>query len=122
GVCLFVLPFIITRELAGDFDYAPILIGLYIPAIPFLIAVHQAYKLLNYIDQNQAFSLASIAIFKNIKRCALLISTLFAVGMPYIFYVADNDDAPGLVAIGLVIIFASMVIATFAAVLQKLIQ
>jgi hypothetical protein len=42
--------------------------------------------------------------------------------MPYIFYVGDRDDAPGAVAIGLVIVGASFVIATFAAVLQKLLE
>jgi hypothetical protein len=79
-------------------------------------------KLLNHIDRNQAFSESSIASFRTIKYCALVISGLFAGGMPYIFYVADKDDAPGVVAMALVIIFASFVIATFAAVLQKLIQ
>jgi hypothetical protein len=34
--------------------------------------------------------------------------------------VAERDDAPGIILIGLVIIFASMVIGVFAAVLQKL--
>ena len=35
---------------------------------------------------------------------------------------AEIDDAPGIIVIGLVIIFASMVIAVFAAVLQRLLQ
>ena len=47
---------------------------------------------------------------------------MYAAGMPYVFYVADQDDAPGVVAIGLVIIGASFVIATAAAVFQKLVQ
>jgi hypothetical protein len=47
---------------------------------------------------------------------------MFAAGMPYIFNVADKDDAPGVVAMALVIIFASLVIGVFAAVLQKLLQ
>ena len=34
----------------------------------------------------------------------------------------DMDDAPGIVMIGLIIIFACMVIAVFAAVLQKLLK
>lgn len=122
AVCIFVLPAGIISELSGDFDYGFIMAGLYIPAIPFFIALHQAYKLLGYIDKNQAFSDLSVQAFKLIKQCALAISILFAVGMPYVFYVGDRDDAPGVVAIGLVIIFASFVIATFAAVLQKLIQ
>ena len=35
---------------------------------------------------------------------------------------AEVDDAPGLIILGMVIIFASMVIAVFAAVLQRLLQ
>lgn len=41
-------------------DYAhmlyPILLGIYACTIPFYIALYHAFKLLNYIDQNKAFS------------------------------------------------------------------
>lgn len=121
-VCAVFLPQIIMAELAGDFDYLPILVGLYVPAIPFFIALFQASKLLRLIDANQAFSPRSVTALKNIKFCGLSISAAFALGMPYIFYVADRDDAPGLVALGLVIIGASFVIATAAAVFQNLLQ
>jgi len=36
--------------------------------------------------------------------------------------VAERDDAPGAAALGFVIVFGSLVIATFAAVLQRLLQ
>jgi hypothetical protein len=42
--------------------------------------------------------------------------------MPYIFYVADKDDAPGVAAIGFAIIGLSFVIAVAAAVFQRLLQ
>jgi hypothetical protein len=42
--------------------------------------------------------------------------------LPFVYLVADLDDAPGLMIIGMVPIFASLVIAVFAAVLQKLLQ
>lgn len=122
SICLFVLPSIIAKETTGDFDYLPILVGLYFPTIPFFFALYQSLKLLNYIDKNRAFSYQSVAAFRYIKNCALIISGLFAAGLPYIFIVAQKDDAPGLVAIGLVIIFASLVITTFSAVLQRLVQ
>jgi len=102
--------------------YDPILLGMYVPAIPFFIALYQAWKLLSYIDKNKAFSDLSVKALKNIKYCAITISALYAAGIPYIFYVADKDDAPGVAAMGLVIIFASVVIAAFAALLQKLLQ
>lgn len=122
AVCLFALPRLISEELTGDFDYLPILLGLYAPAIPFFIALYQAHTLLGFIDQGKAFSKASVRTIRNIKFCALSISGLFALGMPYVFYLADRDDAPGLAAIGFVIIGASFVIATFAGVAEKLFQ
>jgi hypothetical protein len=95
-------------------------LGLYVPAIPFFVALYQTLKLLDYIDRNKAFSQLSVRALNSIKYCAIIISAMFAAGMPYVYYVADQDDAPGVVAIGLVIVFASLVIAVFATVLQKL--
>jgi hypothetical protein len=42
--------------------------------------------------------------------------------MPFLIGIAQEDDAPGLAALGLVIVFAAFAIALFAAVLQKLLQ
>ncbi|OES44597.1 DUF2975 domain-containing protein [Domibacillus iocasae] len=107
-------------------DYAhilyPILIGMYVSMIPFFVALYQAFKLLSYIDKNQAFSELSVKSLKNIKFCAMTISGLYVVIMPFVYLTADLDDAPGLIIIGMVPIFASMVIAVFAAVLQRLLQ
>jgi hypothetical protein len=118
ALCAFVLPAGIGAENVGRYRY--ILFGMYIPAIPFYLGLYQAFKLLNYIDQNKAFSRLSVDVLKIIKYCAFVISALYVAGMPYIFSVAQDDDAPGVVLIGLVIIFASFVVAVFAAVLQKL--
>lgn len=120
ALCIFVLPRAIGSINVGGYD--PILLGMYITAIPFFLALHQALKLLGYIDKNRAFSNLSVKALKNIKYCAGVISALFIAGMPYIYYVAELDDAPGVILIGLVIIGASLVIAVFAAVLQKLLQ
>jgi hypothetical protein len=120
ALCVIVLP-----RLIGTFDlggYDPILLGMYLPAIPFFIALYQTLKLLSFIDNNQAFSDSSVKSLKYIKYCAVAISSLYVAGMPYIFYVADKDDAPGVVAIALVIIFASFTVGVFAAVLQRLLQ
>jgi hypothetical protein len=118
--CVVGIPWLVGAPSLSGYD--PILLSLYIPAIPFFIALFQATKLLNYIDTNRAFSVLSVKAFRNIKLCAVGIAGFFALAMPYIFYVADKDDSPGALLIGLVIMFASLVIATFAAVLQKLVQ
>lgn len=120
ALCVFALPTGIMTDRVGY--YRPILLGLYVPAIPFFVALYQAMKLLGYIDRGQAFSGLSIRALKNIKYCAIIISGLFVLGMPYIYYAAERDDAPGVILVGLVIAFASFVIATFAGVMQKLVQ
>ncbi|HLL61282.1 MAG TPA: DUF2975 domain-containing protein [Candidatus Nitrosocosmicus sp.] len=120
ALCVFLLPAGISSDNTGMYRW--ILLGLYVPAIPFFYALYQTLKLLNYIDHNKVFSEESVNALMNIKYCAILISGLFAAGMPYIFYVADKDDAPGVVAIALIIIFASMVITTAAAVFQRLLR
>lgn len=120
GLCTFALPVGIITDQTGD--YRPLLIGLYIPAMPFFFALYKALTLLNLIDKNQAFSNVSVNTLKTIRSCAIFIAAYFTLGLPYIYYVAETDDAPGIFAIGLVIVFASTVIATFAAVLQKLVQ
>lgn len=120
ALCVFVLPLGISSDQTGY--YRPILIGMYIPAIPFFFAIYQTFKLLSYIDKNTAFSELSIKALRSIKRCGLAISAMYTVGMPYIFYAADRDDAPGVVMIGLVIILAAAAVAVVAATLQKLLK
>ncbi len=120
ALCVITLPILITEPGVGG--YRPILIGLYVPAIPFYFALYQAFKLLSYIDKNTAFSELSVKSLKNIKYCGNIISLIFVAGMPYLFHMAQKDDAPGVVVLGLVIIFASSVISIFAVVLQRLLQ
>lgn len=126
ALCIFFVPGIAnyTTELYPDHAYLKYLvfIDLYATAIPFYLALYQAFKLLGYIDGNNAFSELSVRVLKNIKYCAITISSLYVVGMPLFYLIAEKDDAPGLIVIGMVIIFASVVIAVFAAVLQKLLK
>lgn len=116
ALCIFWLPS------AADYLHYPILIGVYASAVCFFFALYQALKLLSYIDKNKAFSELSVNALKYIKYCAITISILYAVIAPLVYPIADADDAPGLVAFPLLIIFASSVIAVFAALLQKLLK
>ena len=99
----------------------PILIGMYVAMIPFFIALYQTLKLLRFIDKNKAFSELSVKALKTIKYCAIAISIMFVLELPFLYILTKVDDAPGIL-IGMVVIFASMVIAVFAAVLQRLLQ
>ncbi|WP_298825715.1 DUF2975 domain-containing protein [uncultured Planococcus sp.] len=99
----------------------PLLIGMYLAMIPFFIALYQTLKLLSYIDRNEAFSKLSVKALKTIKYCAITISVIYVLELPFLYLLTKADDAPGIL-IGIVVIFASMVVAVFAAVLQRLLQ
>lgn len=123
ALCVWVMP----RVALNTVEHSPILtivalIGVYATAIAYFVALFTTIKLLSYIDQNIAFSELSVKALIKIKYCAILISSVYVVGMPLIYYAAEVDDAPGLILIGMVIIFASFVVAVFAAVLQKLLK
>ncbi|MVO98277.1 DUF2975 domain-containing protein [Paenibacillus lutrae] len=126
ALCIFLVPEIanFAAELYPDHLYLKYLfyLDLYATAIPFYFALYQAFKLLGYIDKNQAFSDLSVNVLKNIKACALAISGLYVIGLPLFYLLAERDDAPGIILIGMIMIFASLVIAVFAAVLQKLLK
>jgi len=126
ALCIFLVPEI-SNYMAELYPEIPslkylVLIGLYATAIPFYFALYQTFKLLSYIDKNKAFSEPSVKALKTIKYCAITISILYVLDMPLFYLLGEKDDAPGVIVIGLVMIFASMVIAVFAAVLQRLLQ
>ncbi|QDP41140.1 DUF2975 domain-containing protein [Radiobacillus deserti] len=126
AICIFAVPVLgeIAAELLPDFAFIKYLVSIifYASAIPFYFALYQAFKLLRYIDTNKAFSHISVKALKNIKYCAVTISCLHILVLPLFYLFAELDDAPGVIFVGCIVPFASMVIAVFAAVLQKLLK
>ncbi|MBV4446139.1 DUF2975 domain-containing protein [Clostridium tyrobutyricum] len=100
----------------------PIIIGIYVTVVPFYFALYQTFKILCYIDKSKAFSELSIKSLKYIKYCAITISIIYALIIPFVFPVADAEDAPGLVGFPIIFIFVASVVAVFSAVLQRLLQ
>ncbi|MGG3564839.1 DUF2975 domain-containing protein [Neobacillus rhizosphaerae] len=125
ALCIFLVPKFgnMAGELYPDIAYIKYLvfIVMYGSAVPFYFALYQAFNLLRYIDEKTAFSELSVKALKNIKCCAITISGLYVLGLPLFHFIAKKVDPPiGLM--GLIIIFASLVIAVFAAILQRLLQ
>lgn len=126
ALCIFLVPELgnIAAKLLPEFDLIKYLVSMVFDAsaIPFYFALYQAFKLLRYIDKNKAFSQSSVNALRNIKFCAITISSLHALLLPLFYLFAEKDDAPGVIFVGLVVPFASIVIAVFAAVLQMLLK
>ncbi|OEH84292.1 hypothetical protein BHU72_10785 [Desulfuribacillus stibiiarsenatis] len=128
ALCIFGLPGMAARDAAAHPETAylqyPFLIAAYITITPFFFALYQTFKLLQYIDQNNAFSELSVKALKYIKYCGIIISTLVLTGeiVVIILTAGAGEDITGVIGLGFILIFGSLVIAVFAAVLQRLLQ
>jgi len=107
ALCIFAVPVLggIAAELVPGFPLIEYLVRLdfYASAVPFYYALYQV-------------------ALRKIKYCAVAIFGCHVLVLPLVYLYALADDAPGVVIAGCVVPFASVVIAVFAAVLQKLLR
>ena len=99
----------------------PFLAFAYTGAIPFFVALYQAFKLLGYAGQDKVFSPAAVKALRTIKYCAIAIIGFVAVA-EIIILLSDEEDKPGGIFMGILITFGSIVIATAAAMFERILQ
>ncbi|GAF11096.1 membrane protein [Bacillus sp. JCM 19046] len=121
---IFYLPYL-ANETATNFpEYAhlkyPILIGLYLTLLPFNYALYQSLKLLTHIKRNQVFTVLSTKALRMIRNSAFIIIGIYLLGGLFLFI--QNALHPGIILLGLVIVFTSTVICAFSGLLQKVLQ
>lgn len=101
----------------------PFLAYAYIASIPFFAALYQAFKLLGYAGQNKVFSPAAVKALRTIKYCAIAIIGFVAVSVIFMpFSHPDDDDGPQGVVMRIFITLGSIVIATAAAMFERILQ
>ncbi len=101
----------------------PFILYGYAASIAFFVALYNAFKLLRYIGQNKVFSSNSVKTLKSIKYCAFILSILIVLAGLYIrLFHSKEDDPAGFLAICIVTTFVSIVVATAAAIFEKLLQ
>ena len=100
----------------------PFLAYAYTASIAFFVALYQAFKLLGYIGRNEVFSRRSVKALRTIKYCALAIVGFIVPAVAYLFIVRPGDDIAGGVFMGVLISCISIVVATAAAVFERLLQ
>jgi hypothetical protein len=100
----------------------PFLALVYLGSIPFFAALYQALKVLGYAGQNKIFSKEVVKSLRTIKYCALTIIGFVVVEEIFIFVNHGSDDPAGGVFMGVLITFGSIVVATAAAMFQRILQ
>jgi hypothetical protein len=102
----------------------PFLALVYAGSLPFFIALYQAIRALGYVGRNQVFSPEVVSALRTIKYCALAIIGFVVVEEIWILVMSGRDeDNPGApIFLGLLIILPSIVVATTAAMFERILQ
>src|SRR5882757_10638774 len=100
----------------------PFLAYAYTASIPFFVALYQAFKVLGYAGQNKVFSPAAVKALRTIKFCAIAIIGFVVIEEIVIMLNHGSDDPAGGVFMGILITFGSIVVATAAAVFERILQ
>lgn len=102
----------------------PFLVYVYLGSIPFFVGLYQAIKVLGYAGQNKVFSQVAVNALRKIKHCALITAGAIVVADAFLMISARStgEDAAGAVMLGIITTFASIVIATAAAVFERVLQ
>jgi Protein of unknown function (DUF3036). len=101
----------------------PFILYGYAASIAFFVALYNAFKLLDCIRQNKVFSSNAVRRLKNIKICAIVLSiAIVATGLFVKLSHHQDDDPAGFLAMCVVTTFVSIVVATAAAIFEKVLQ
>ena len=101
----------------------PFILYGYAASIAFFVALYKAFKLLGYIGHNRVFSSDSVNALKSIKYCAIVLCVLIVLAGVFVRLSHHEDDDPaGFLAICIVTTFVSIVVATAAAIFEKILQ
>ena len=124
AVCIFLLPEAARRDVIerpGDYLIYPLLVCAYGICITFSVALYQVFKLLTYIEKNNAFSELSFQSLKVIKKCAFSVIFFILLAIVYLRVHAQftGDDPAGPISLSLMAILATSIIAAIVDALQK---
>lgn len=130
AVCAILLPELAREAIVEDPSLAilkhPFLVGAYVTVVPFFVALYQTSRLLYYIDNNTAFSDRSVKALQVIKMCTMVFISLVVLGVIAGIWaiprVAPELDVTLIPVLGFIFVFSASVIATFVAVVQRLLE
>ena len=99
----------------------PFLAYAYIASIAFFAVLYQAFKVLAYVRQNKVFSQEAVRTLRTIKFCAIAIIG-FVAGAEIFIMLSNSDDRAGGVFMGVLITIGAVVIATAAAMFERILD
>lgn len=122
AISIFWLPNTANTLAKANPEYAylkyPLLLGIYLTCIPFYIGVFNGYVILKLIENDKAFTEYTNRSLTYIFYSSIGIILMYILGIVYLIF--NGAAHPGIVLIGVGIIFMSFIIASAAGVIKAL--
>ena len=107
-------------------DYAsslyPIITGMYVSLIPLYHGVYRVWRILSHVKKETIQSTAAERDIKAVRLSAVLFGVVFLLVSPFVFMVAQLDDAPGLVIFGMIPVFLASIILAIFTLFQEMLK
>lgn len=101
----------------------PFILYGYLASLAFFFVLYKVFRLLGYMGQNKVFSLPAVRALRQIKLAAIVLGLAIVAGGVYIATSHHPDDDPaGFLGMCIITTFACAVVATAAAVFQRMLQ
>jgi len=94
----------------------------YVASIAFFTALWKASKLLSNIREGKTFTQDSVKAFRIIRYCASILAIFVFSGLMTLFIARPGDDIAGGVAMGLVVMVVSILVAVSSYVFERLVK
>lgn len=87
----------------------PIIAGVYVSLLPLFYGFIQFYKLLGLAEGKTGAESKNV-ILKKLRKGSLVFGSMYLLTEPFVFQVAQEDDAPGLILFYLIPFFFALVL------------
>lgn len=101
----------------------PVILYAYAASIVFFTALYKAFELLGLIGQNKIFTPEAVKALRGIRNCALILGgSIILLALFIRLTLADDEDSAGFTTMSIVLTFATLVVATAAAIFGRVLQ
>lgn len=101
GICVLCLAMTDPIEPPYRQYFYPILLAMYLSAVPFFTGLFYGYRFLCQTDSHTQETAAVVQTLRKIKLCAISYGILFLLVIPFWIGLPEADDAPGAMFFGL---------------------
>lgn len=85
-----------------------------------LVISYYLYKIFFLIDKHNFFSITALHSVRMIRYLFIAVFVVLLGIMPFVYYLADQGDAPGLILIVGAVIFLPLAIAAFVSAMEQI--